>query len=130
VVLPRSSSVAGRKHKFGLNMQAKCDADGKFVNISIAHPASTSDFLAFSTSKLQKKIESPGFLAPGLCIFGDNAYVNNSYFMTPFKNIRVGSKDAFNFYHSQLMINILSVLSACLLAVGEYCGRPCQRPWV
>jgi DDE superfamily endonuclease len=60
----------GRKHKFGLNMQATCDADGMFLDVSIAHPASTSDFLAFSTSSLQKKIETPGFLAPGLCIFG------------------------------------------------------------
>jgi hypothetical protein len=52
----------GRKHKFGLNMQATCDAEGKFLDVSIAHPASTSDFLAFSTSSLQKKIERPGFL--------------------------------------------------------------------
>jgi hypothetical protein len=106
----------GRKHKFGLNMQATCDADGRFLDVSISHPASTSDFLAFSTSKLQKKIERPGFLAPGLCIFGDNAYVNNSYFMTPFKNVKGGSKDAFNFYHSQLRINI-----EC--AFGMFVGR-------
>jgi hypothetical protein len=51
---------------------------------------------------LQKKIEKPGFLATGLCIFGDNAYVNNSYLVTPFKNAKGGSKGAFNFYHSQL----------------------------
>jgi DDE superfamily endonuclease len=92
----------GRKHKFGLNMQATCDADGMFLDVSIAHPASTSDFLAFSTSSLQKKIETPGFLAPGLCIFGDLAYVNNGYFMTPFKGVKSGIKDTFNFYHSQL----------------------------
>jgi hypothetical protein len=96
----------GRKHKFGLNMQAVCDAEGKFMDVSIAHPASTSDFLAFSTSKFQKKIETPGYLAPGLCIFGDLAYVNNGYFMTPFKGVKSGIKDTFNFYHSQLRINI------------------------
>jgi hypothetical protein len=106
----------GRKHKFGLNMQATCDAEGKFLDVSIAHPASTSDFLAFSTSSLQKKIERPGFLAPGLCIFGDLAYVNNGYFMTPFKSVKSGIKDTFNFYHSQLRINI-----EC--AFGMFVGR-------
>jgi DDE superfamily endonuclease len=106
----------GRKHKFGLNMQATCDAEGRFLDVSIGHPASTSDFLAFSTSKFQKKIETPGFLAPGLCIFGDSAYVNNGYFMTPFKNVKSGIKDTFNFYHSQLRINI-----EC--AFGMFVGR-------
>jgi hypothetical protein len=106
----------GRKHKFGLNMQATCDAEGKFMDVSIAHPASTSDFLAFSTSPFQKKIERPGFLSPGLCIFGDAAYVNNGYFMTPFKNVKSGVKDTFNFYHSQLRINI-----EC--AFGMFVGR-------
>jgi hypothetical protein len=106
----------GRKHKFGLNMQGTCDAEGKFLDVSIGHPASTSDFLAFSTSKFHKKIESPGYLAPGLCIFGDLAYVNNGYLMTPFKNVKSGAKDNFNFYHSQLRINV-----EC--AFGMFVGR-------
>jgi DDE superfamily endonuclease len=59
----------GRKHKFGLNLQGTCDAEGKFLDISIAHPASTSDFLAFATSDLQKQLEVRDFLAPGLCNF-------------------------------------------------------------
>jgi hypothetical protein len=96
----------GRKHKFGLNMQGTCDAEGKFMDVCIGHPASTSDFLAFATSKFHKQIETPGFLAPGLCIFGDNAYVNNAYFITPYKNVKEGVRDAFNFYQSQLRIKI------------------------
>jgi hypothetical protein len=106
----------GRKHKFGLNMQGTCDSEGRFIDVSIGHPASTSDFLAFSTSKFHKKIESPGFLAPGLRIFGDLAYVNNGFMMTPFKNVKSGAKDNFNFYHSQLRINI-----EC--AFGMFVGR-------
>lgn len=106
----------GRKHKYGLNMQGTCDADGKFLDVSVGHPGSTSDFLAFSTSKFHKLVEQPGFMAPGLCIFGDLAYVNNSYFMTPFKSIKSGPKDSFNFYHSQLRINI-----EC--AFGMFVGR-------
>jgi DDE superfamily endonuclease len=96
----------GRKHKFGMNFQGTCDARGRFVDISIRHPASTSDFLAFSTSTFQSKIERPGFLAPGLCIFGDAAYVNNGYFVTPYKNVRSGKKDNFNYFQSQLRITI------------------------
>jgi hypothetical protein len=106
----------GRKHKFGLNMQGTCDSEGRFIDVSIGHPASTSDFLAFSTSKFHKKIESPGFLAPGLRIFGDLAYVNSAFMMTPFKNVKSGAKDNFNFYHSQLRINI-----EC--AFGMFVGR-------
>ena len=63
----------GRKHKYGLNLQGCCDADGMFLDVSLQHPASTSDFLAFSTSKFQKKLERLNFLADGLVIFGDSS---------------------------------------------------------
>ena len=56
----------GRKHKFGLNFQAACDANCKFLDVSMYHPAATSDFLSFTTFGLKKKLETPGFLAPGL----------------------------------------------------------------
>lgn len=96
----------GRKHKFGLNLQGTCDARGRFLDMSIGHPASTSDFLAFTTSRFHKLIETEGFLAPGLCIFGDSAYVNNGYFVTPFKNVRSGPRDDFNFFQSQVRITV------------------------
>lgn len=96
----------GRKSKFGLNMQAVCDRRGHFLDISIEHPGSTSDYLAFITSPLRYLVERPGFLAPGLALFGDNAYVNNQYMVTPFKNVSSGPKDAYNFYQSQLRIRI------------------------
>jgi DDE superfamily endonuclease len=88
--------------------EGTCDARGRFLDVSIGHPASTSaDFLAFTTSSFHKKIETPGYLvAPGLRIFGDLAYVNSGYMMTPFKNVKSGAKDNFNFFHSQLRINI------------------------
>ena len=44
-------------------------------------------------------------MAPGLCIFGDCAYTNTKYFATPFVSA-TGAKDDYNFYHSQLRINI------------------------
>jgi DDE superfamily endonuclease len=107
----------GRKMKFGLNMQATCDSERRFLDVSIRHPGSTSDFLAFQTSSLKHTLEEPGFLHPDLHLFGDNAYVNTPYMVTPFKNIRHTAnnenirqqeiqKDSFNYYHSQIRINI------------------------
>jgi DDE superfamily endonuclease len=51
-------------------------------------------------------LEREGFLAKDLCIFGDLAYVNTSYMATPFKSVRSGTKDDYNFFHSQLRITI------------------------
>ena len=96
----------GRKKRFGLNMQAICDHKLRFLDIDIAHPASTSDYLAFATSPICKLLEKPGFLADGLSIYGDNAYVNAPYMVTPFKAVSSGVRDAYNFFQSQLRINI------------------------
>jgi hypothetical protein len=94
------------KHKFGLNMQATRDANGKFLDISICHPGATSDYLAFITSEIHSQLEQPGFLAPGLALYGDNAYVNCRYMATPFKAANSGYRDDFNYYQSQLRISI------------------------
>jgi hypothetical protein len=98
--------LCGRKKKFGLNMQGVCDSYERFLDVAICHPGSTSDFLAFATSPLRHKLEQPGFLAPGLCLFGDNAYVNTSYMVTPYKGVSAGSKDDYNFYQSQVRIKV------------------------
>jgi DDE superfamily endonuclease len=103
---PKKFFCGGRKKKFGLNMQGTCDVKGRFLDVSIYHPGSTSDYLAFVTSPLFHKLEQPGFLAPGLAIFGDGAYSANRYMVTPFKMAKSGSKDVFNFYQSQLRIRI------------------------
>ena len=76
------------------------------MDVSISHPGATSDYLAFVTSPLRYKLETPGFLAPGLVLFGDNAYVSNEYMVTPYRNVKSGPKDAFNFFQSQLRIRI------------------------
>jgi hypothetical protein len=104
----------GRKKRFGINMQATCDANGRFLDIFLKHPGATSDYLAFSTSPLQHKLEQNGFLAPGFCLFGDNAYVNTNYMATPYKGQSHGTKDDYNFYHSQLRINIECAFDASL----------------
>jgi hypothetical protein len=73
----------GRKHKFGLNCQAVCDARGRILDMAIQYPGSTSDILAFEGMSLYDRLED-GLLAPGLCLFGDNAYLNTPYMATPY----------------------------------------------
>lgn len=95
----------GRKKKFGLNCQAVCDSRGRILDLSIVYPGSTSDCLAFEGMSLFQKLEG-GLLAPGLCIFGDNAYLNTPYLATPYAAVTGGTQDAYNFYHSQVRIRI------------------------
>jgi hypothetical protein len=96
----------GRKKKYGLNMQGTCDSRGRFLDVEIGFPGASSDFFAFTHSKLREKVGAPGFLYPGLCLFGDNAYVNTRYMITPWRGVSGGAKDAFNFFHSSLRINV------------------------
>lgn len=110
----QSKFFCGRKHKFGLNMQAICNDKKQFTDISISYGASTSDLLAFEVSAFrQKQLNTPGFLAEGLCLFGDNAYVNTPFMATPYPNVGDVSqsdeakyKDGYNYYHSQIRIAI------------------------
>jgi DDE superfamily endonuclease len=39
-------------------------------------------------------------------LFGDNTYINMEFLATPYSGTKGGSRDAYNFYHSQLRINI------------------------
>ena len=55
---------------------------GHFLDISILYPGSTSDCLAFEGMSPFQKLEG-GILAPGLCIFGDNAYLNTPLLAAP-----------------------------------------------
>ncbi len=94
--------MCGRKKKFGMNMMGTVDYRGRFLDVEIRHPGSTSDYLAFATSDLKADLETPGFLYPGLVLFGDNAYSNSSYMVTPFKAGKEGELgDDFNYYQSQ-----------------------------
>ena len=63
-------------------------------------------YMTFITSKLKNKLETPGFLQPGLALFGDQAYVSNGYMVTPYRNAHSGINDDFNFFQSQVRIRI------------------------
>jgi hypothetical protein len=73
-------------------MQGTCDSHGRFLDAMIEHPATTSDYLAFSTSALKHKLERNGLLAPKCCLFGNNAYVNTLYMATPYNGATGGTK--------------------------------------
>jgi DDE superfamily endonuclease len=84
-----------QKSKFGLNCQAVCDICGMIVDISIVYPGSTSDYHAFEGTSLFHQLENAGLLAPGLCILGDNAYLNMPYMATPYVAATGEAKDAY-----------------------------------
>ena len=96
----------GQKGKFGLNLQAVCDAKCRFTYISLQHPTSASDYLAFITSSLYGQLTEGEGLPAGYCLYGDNAYVNEPYMVVPFQAMSNGPKDSYNFYHLQVRINI------------------------
>ena len=87
-------------------MQAICDNRRRFIDIEVSHPASTSDYLAFNTSAISEKLERKNLICQGMCIYGDNAYMNSPFMATPFKSVPSGVRDGYNFFNSQLRINI------------------------
>ncbi|KAG7344010.1 DDE superfamily endonuclease [Nitzschia inconspicua] len=96
----------GRKKKYGMQLQGTCDARGRFLDVAIGLPGTASDFTVWLECQLRKLVETDRFFSDGLLLFGDNAYINTDNMVTPFKGVSGGWKDAFNFYHSQLRINI------------------------
>ena len=97
----------GRKKKYGVTLQAVCDANRRFLDIYIGHPASASDLLVFSQCPLRHLVEDQHLLASGLALYGDAAYMNNNYMIAPFRNATANSiEDDFNYYQSQVRINI------------------------
>ena len=114
----------GRKKKFGLNMQAVCDAKRQFLWVDIRYPGTTSDFFAFDQSSLKDKLEQPGFLHSGLCLFGDAAYANSPYMCSPFVRLLVLKMTSTSFRVN--CVSPLNVRSKCLSIDLEYFGRRFQ----
>ena len=85
-------------------MMGVCDSRRRFIWVEVNMPGAASDFYAFDESALKQKLEAEGFLRHGLCLFGDNAYINSWYICTPWRNVSSGPKD--DFFHSHFCINI------------------------
>jgi hypothetical protein len=45
-------------------------------------------------------------LHDGLVLFGNNAFLNSHFMVAPYPSVSSGSKDDFNFFHSQLQIRV------------------------
>ena len=90
-----------------LNAQAVCDSKGRFLDIAIQFPGSTADCLEFEGMDLFMKLRQ-GLLKERLCLFGDNAYLNSLFMATPYtgRGSFTSNRDNYNFFHSQLRINI------------------------
>jgi hypothetical protein len=124
--------LCGRKNKFGLKCQDVSDCCGKFLDISILYGGSLSDCLAFEASTFYNRLEYNHILAPGLSLFGDNAYLNATYMATPYANVSQGPKDDYNFFHSQLRIRMecafgMLVHRWAILQTAMPCGISIQR---
>ena len=65
--------LCGKKKKFSLNLQAIYDHRKRFMDVFIGFPGSASDFLCYCNLSICEKLNTPGFLVPGLCIYGDAA---------------------------------------------------------
>ena len=51
----------GHKGNFGLNTQGVCHLKGRFLDVNISDPVSTSDYLAFVIISLHAKLLKSGF---------------------------------------------------------------------
>jgi hypothetical protein len=113
-----------KKNKFGLNCQAVLDCHGRFLDISILYDGSSSHCIVFEESKSCYRLEYDGLLAPGLFLFGNNAYLNAPFLATLYTNVSRGPKDDYNFSYSQLCIFMLKVHLVCLCSNGLYYRPP------
>ena len=109
ILSPQSNFRCHRKDKYGLNLQAICDHNLKFIWAEMKWPAATSNYMAWVTTSLNLSLEKnidTKIILDGHTLVGDCAYVKSPFMATPLKGIRSGHEDAYNFYLSQLRITI------------------------
>ena len=93
---------SGHYQKFGLNVQAICDANLRITYISVCAAGGTNDACAFQ--KLHNLREWLSSLADGYFCIGDNAYELSNKLLIPFSgpNRLKPQNDSYNFHLSQL----------------------------
>lgn len=96
---------SGHYQRYGINIQAVCDAKLRFIYVAVAAPGGTNDIQAYRQSSLPSKVIN---LPLGKYLIGDNAYTCTEHLITPFagEDRRNVQRDAYNFYVSQLRIRI------------------------
>lgn len=99
-----------RKGFFAINCQVVCDANRKVRSLSMLSPGAVPDTLAHLKSSMHRQIET-GQLPFPFHFVGDGAYPDSDQMLTPcsrreLQNDIDGWMDNYNFYLSQLRINI------------------------
>jgi hypothetical protein len=99
------SYFSGHYQDYGINVQAACDSQCRFVYCALAAPGGANDIFAYRQSTLEKHVEK---LPLGKYVIGDNAYVCTEHLLTPFAGDekKDPSNDAYNFFISQCRIRI------------------------
>ena len=98
------------KGYYAINCQVCCDSNRKILSLSLLCPGAVPDVLAHLKSQMHRAIET-GKLPDPFHFIGDNAYPKSEKMLTPFTRTQLredvhGQMDNFNFYLSQLRINI------------------------
>ena len=97
------------RKKFVYLLRAGCDDKCLFRWADICHPGVTSDYLAWMTSDIGRKLSSgeDGIVIPGYTIVSDNAFVEYETMSVPIPGKFLSDcHDGYNFYLSQVRITI------------------------
>jgi hypothetical protein len=99
------SYFSGHYQCFRLNFQATCGASCQFTSLSVLCLGGTSDSKAFYTYQTYNSVQD---LPDGFFVVGDNAYALPPTLLIPYSGNKKknSTKDAFNFFLSQLRIRI------------------------
>ena len=97
--------LSGHYNVYGLNVQAVCDCQSRFIFFGIVAPGKCGDQVAFERSPLLDYVRN---LPPGYYMIGDAAYLVGESLLTPFTGGHRSdrTKDAYNFFLSQCRIRI------------------------
>jgi hypothetical protein len=100
-----TSFHSGHYGVYGLNVQAVCDIQCRFMFFGVVAPGKCGDQVAFERTPLFEYIKQ---LPDGYYIIGDAAYSVGEKMLTPFTGGHRSdpAKDAYNFFLSQLRIRI------------------------
>lgn len=99
-----------RKHFYAINCQVCCDANRKVTSLSMVSPGVVPDLLTHLKGSMNRSIETAK-LPEQFHFIGDNAYPPSEQLLVPctrtqLRNDVNGRMDNYNFYLSQLRINI------------------------
>jgi hypothetical protein len=120
-VIKVQSYFSGHYQCYGLNVQVTCDASCRFTSLSVLCPGGTPDSKTFYASHTYNSVQD---LPDGFFVVGDNAYVLSPMLLIPYSGNekKNSTKDAFNFFLSQLRIHIEQSFG---LLVTKW--RPCEH---